>query len=122
MATKKITLNELRRLVKQVIKENSFDKDYYIATDMDDLSGPGETRAHKITSDEYSDYEEKGWYMDGPFTEREADERLDNIKQSNSDWRYHNQFSDDELDNQNPYIIDKQDKFEKGSLDLDKNW
>jgi len=70
------------------IYESLNDEQYYIAAGP--MSGPGEVDAEIILADQYDDYNETGWDIEGPMSEREADLKYSKILDNNGSWRYLN--------------------------------
>ena len=89
------------------------------------MDEPGEANAQIVSPNEVSEYLENGWEingsgnsLEGPYSEEEANQKMDKINKSNSDWRYYSQMDDRE--GKSNLYIDPLDKFERDGIDT--NW
>ena len=124
MATTKITLNELRNIVRQIIKEN-IDEMYYVITSKTsspEIKGDVFTITQSEYYDNQADYEnQRMWSVFGPYTKEEADRKEQKIEDGYRMFNYYDKTVDDREGISNLYI-DPLNKFEKGSLDRDTDW
>ena len=103
-----ITESQYKRLV-EAIKKNKLLKEqwnpsdnytgpFFIATaPMDE---PGEVRAHVISQDEYDEYQNADWDIEGPYDETEARLRYDKIGGGNNLWNAMGRVSDRDAERQ----------------------
>ena len=123
-----ITLGGIRfEPINESMYEGLYEEDmggeYYIAIAA--MDEPGEANAQIVSPNEVSEYLENGWEingsgnsLEGPYSEEEANQKMDKINKSNSDWRYYSQMDDRE--GKSNLYIDPLDKFERDGIDT--NW
>ena len=85
---------------------------FFIATaPMDE---PGEVDARLVDSyEEYEDYKENGWDLDGPYNEEEANAKMDKLNSDNKKFRY---YSSNQFDDRSDYDLGNLHDFDRGDF------
>lgn len=91
--------------------DDNYVGEYFTATaPMDE---PGEARVHVIGDNQYGEYSEAGWDIEGPYSKEEAEAILEKTQSSNGQWRY---YSSNQHDATSDFDLGNLHDFDRGEF------